>query len=126
MNLTELARLLKVSPNFLREKLPALGFDIGLKAIKVDNQTARKILQQWPAFIRRQERQAEEARRQEASIQSARELSKSIKVDRLVTVRDFASLTGVPVNKILAELMKNGIFTSLNEKIDFETDPKSP
>ena len=58
MNLTELARLLKVSPNFLREKLPALGFDIGLKAIKVDNQTARKILQQWPAFIRRQERQA--------------------------------------------------------------------
>ncbi len=121
MNLTELARLLKVSPNFLREKLPALGFDIGLKAIKVDNQTARKILQQWPAFIRRQERQAEEARRQEASIQSARELSKSIKVDRLVTVRDFASLTGVPVNKILAELMKNGIFTSLNEKIDFET-----
>lgn len=121
MNLTELARLLKVSPNFLREKLPGLGFDIGLKAIKVDNQTARKILQQWPAFMRRLERQAEEARRQEAIVQSARQLSKSIKVDRLLTVRDFAGLTGVPVNKILAELMKNGIFTSLNEKIDFET-----
>lgn len=121
MNVTELARLLKVSPNYLREKLPALGFDIGFKAIKVDNQTARKILQQWPAFMRRLERQAEEARRQEASATAAREISKTIKVDRLVTVRDFATLTGVPVNRILAELMKNGIFTSLNEKIDHET-----
>lgn len=121
MNVTELARLLKVSPNFLREKLPELGFDIGWKAVKVDNQTARKILQQWPAFMRRLERQIEERRRQEADVHKNKELTKSIKINKLVTVRDFAGLTGIPINKILAELMKNGIFTSINEKIDYET-----
>jgi translation initiation factor IF-2 len=71
--------------------------------------------------MRRLERQAEEARRQEATATKNKEVTKTIKVTRLVTVRDFATLTGLPINKILAELMKNGIFTSLNEKIDYET-----
>ncbi|MEI7498032.1 MAG: translation initiation factor IF-2, partial [Candidatus Falkowbacteria bacterium] len=38
-----------------------------------------------------------------------------------LTVRDFATLAGLPVNRVLAELMKNGIFASINQKIDFDT-----
>jgi len=36
-------------------------------------------------------------------------------------VRDFASLADLSVSKILGELMKNGIFVSMNEKIDHDT-----
>ena len=37
MNITEIARRLRVTPDELREKLPILGFDIGRKAIKVED-----------------------------------------------------------------------------------------
>jgi translation initiation factor IF-2 len=39
----------------------------------------------------------------------------------MITVREFSQLTTLPVNAIMAELMKNGIFASLNEKIDYDT-----
>jgi hypothetical protein len=35
MNITELARILKITPQELRDSLPLLGFDIGQKAIKI-------------------------------------------------------------------------------------------
>jgi hypothetical protein len=37
MNITELARRLRVHPEELKEKLPLLGFDIGKRAIKIDD-----------------------------------------------------------------------------------------
>jgi hypothetical protein len=43
MNVSDLARRLKVTPNELLEKLPALGFDIGMRAIKIDDVLAEKI-----------------------------------------------------------------------------------
>ncbi len=45
MNVTELARKLKITPNKLREVMPQLGFDIGVRAIKVDSKMARDILE---------------------------------------------------------------------------------
>ena len=121
MNLTELARILNVNPNFLREKLPEMGYHIGWRAIKVDNQTAKRIIKEWPLFIKRWQKQQEDKQRAEALVAENLAVSKQVRVPTLVTVRDFARLTDIPVNKILAELMKNGIFSSLNEKIDFDT-----
>ena len=43
MNVTELARQLKVPTSELLEILPELGFDIGAKAIKVDDSLIDKI-----------------------------------------------------------------------------------
>ncbi len=43
MNVTELARRLRVTPQELLNQLPALGFDIGGRAIKVDNRVADQI-----------------------------------------------------------------------------------
>ena len=57
MNVTELARQLKTTTSELFTKLPALGFDIGRKAIKVDDRIAYRIMESW----RRQERQEREA-----------------------------------------------------------------
>lgn len=45
----------------------------------------------------------------------------AIAVPPFITVKDFSALVKLPINKILAELMKNNIFASMNEKIDYET-----
>ena len=47
MNISSLARQLKVTSNELLEKLPELGFDIGVKAIKVDDSLVPKIITAW-------------------------------------------------------------------------------
>ena len=38
-----------------------------------------------------------------------------------VVVKDLAAKMGLKVTDLIAELMKNKIFATLNEKIDFET-----
>jgi len=120
MNITELARILRIPPQELRDLLPQLGFAIGQKAIKVDNNTAKKIIKDWP-FLRRQWEQ----KKADAAIKKQDEVlpkeKKTIAISRVITVRAYAELAGIPVNRVLAELMKNGVFTSINEKIDFDT-----
>ena len=120
MNITELARILRISPQELRDMLPELGFAIGQKAIKVDNNTAKKIMKDWP-FLRREWEQKKMA----AAIKKQDEVlpkeKKTIFVPKVLAVRAYAELAGIPVNRVLAELMKNGVFTSINEKIDFDT-----
>jgi translation initiation factor IF-2 len=121
MNITELARILKIPTQELRDKLPQLGFDIGQKAIKVDDKTAQRIISQWPALIKRLPSKELVEKKDDAVKITAPAEKKEIKIPNFITIRNFSLLTGVPVNRILSELMKNGIFSSLNEKIDFET-----
>ena len=45
MNITELARQVHIPVERLREILPELGFDVGLKAIQVDDHIALKIIE---------------------------------------------------------------------------------
>ncbi len=117
MNISELARVLKINPNDLREHLPKLGFDIGKKAIKIDNFTANKIIRNWNVLSRRLPKQVTDPR-PEAIIKPAVD---KVTVPAFISVKDFASMLKLPLNKLLGELMKNNIFSSLNEKIDFET-----
>ncbi len=42
-------------------------------------------------------------------------------IPEVVTVGGFADALGVPVAKVVAELMKNGVMATINEYIDFET-----
>jgi translation initiation factor IF-2 len=121
MNITELARILKVPTQELRDKLPLIGFDIGQKAIKVDNKIAQRIIQEWPILIKQLAAKEQAAKKEEAVSAIATTEKPEIKIPQFITVRDFSNITGSPVNKILSELMKNGIFSSLNEKIDFDT-----
>jgi len=69
MNVTELARRLRIHPKKLLEILPQYGFDIGQRAIKVDNKVATQIMKQWK-FIKRdidkkQRQEAEERKNKE-------------------------------------------------------------
>ncbi len=120
MNLTELARILRIPPQELRDLLPELGFSIGQKAIKVDNNTAKKIIKTWP-YLRRQwaqKKMAAEIKKQDEVLPKEK---KTIFIPAIITVREYAGVAGIPVNRVLTELIKNGIFTSINEKIDFDT-----
>ncbi len=121
MNITELARILKIPVKQLSQIQPQLGYDICQKAIKVDSQIANKIINQWPVLKKRLEVERQEKKDEAIEINPAEQNKKEFTIPSFITIRDFSALTGLPVNKTLAELMKNGIFSSLNEKIDFET-----
>lgn len=121
MNITELARILRISPQELRDLLPELGFAIGQKAIKVDNNTAKKIIRSWPSFRRQwEQRKAAEKARQQDEIILPKE-RKTIFIPQIITVRALAEISQIPVNRLLTELIKNGVFASINEKVDFDT-----
>ena len=124
MNVTELARKLKVPTKELLEKLPELGFDIGKKAIKVDPAVAEQIMQKWAEYQRKlraqehlREREEIMAKEEEAGPEEVREVS----VPAQISVRDFAGRLNMSVTELIKVLMKSGILASQNERIDFET-----
>jgi translation initiation factor IF-2 len=124
MNITELARRLRVNPEEIRQKLPELGLSIGRRAIKIDNRQAQRIMEAW-SEMRRRERLAQKVEMQKASQlkrygEGAQEVQ-TIALPNVITVREFASLLNLPVPRVMQELMKNGILASLNERIDFNT-----
>ena len=121
MNLTQLARILKVTPQELRDTLPQIGFDIGQKAIKVDNKTAQRIIKNWSYLLKKLKKEKEEAAKQDETEAKTEQEIKKINIPPFITVRDLAQTADLPVSDILAELMHNGIFASMNEKIDYET-----
>lgn len=121
MNITELARKLKITPAELHEYLPQMGFDIGKKAIKINPNAANKIIREWPQYKRRLAEQKLAAEKEPVEEAVEAEPLKTIALAQTVTVRELAALTGLPIKAILAELMKNGVIASLNEKIDFDT-----
>jgi len=124
MNVTELARQLKVDTADMLERLPDLGFDIGKRAIKVDDRIAEKIITAWKSGEKKSKQMEKiaEIRGETEEVEEEVEVEvKEVAVPATITVREYAAVLGLPVNEVLVELMKNGILTSMNEKIDFDT-----
>ncbi len=48
-------------------------------------------------------------------------IKKKIKLPANITVKKYSEVLGLPLNTVIAELMKNGILATINEQIDFET-----
>lgn len=48
-------------------------------------------------------------------------MARTIELDDYVTVGNLAELLDLPVSKLIAELLKNGVMATVNEKIDFDT-----
>ena len=53
MNVTELARQIRMNTTELLEILPQYGFDIGRKAIKIDDRMAEQVIRRWK-YIKRE------------------------------------------------------------------------
>lgn len=127
MNITELARQLRIPTKELREKLPVLGFDIGMRAIKVDDRLVDKIIGAWKKMERQEtiRRESERFKRVGFDEQNSRNVrpedKRVVQIPEVVTVHDFAGKIGLPVSKVITELMKNGFMATINESIDFET-----
>lgn len=124
MNITELARRLRVPPQQLLEKLPELGFAVGKKAIKIDNRQAQRIMEAWSEMTRKQ-RLAQKVELQKSTAERKATLKpdelKKVPVPSVISVRDFASRLELPVPRVMQELMKNGILAAINQQIDFDT-----
>jgi translation initiation factor IF-2 len=120
MNVSELARRLRVTPHELLTKLPELGFDIGTRAIKVDDRVADQIFKKWIEHARR-ERLRNQLIGGSNQTTSAPVQKKDVEIPSVITVRDFAGKLNLPVTKVIQQLMKAGILASQNERIDFTT-----
>ena len=124
MNISELARRLRVPTEELRSKLPELGFDIGGKAIKIPDRDAGRIMNAWQEYKKRQylqkkmeDQKARAALKEQVKTGDAPRVS----IPATISVRDFATALNLPVAKVMQELMRSGILASLNERIDYET-----
>lgn len=124
MNITELARKLKVSTKELKILLPELGFDIGRKAIKVDDKVANQIIKDWgrllAEFHQKLSLSQTVTKKTDATTTNEQDL-KPIPLPQKIAVRELAGKLNLPLSIIMKELMKNGILVSLNEPIDFDT-----
>ncbi len=121
MNISELARKLRVNTADLRDKLPELGFDIGQKAIKIDDKLASRIVRSWWEF---QDRQKQKQAYEKITTKDEKGqviIDKKVEMPGVLTVKDFAALLNLPVNLVITQLMKSGIMASLNQRIDFDT-----
>ncbi len=47
--------------------------------------------------------------------------NQTINVPEIIGVGEFAEKLGLPVTRVIAELMKNGVMATINEQIDFDT-----
>lgn len=120
MNVSELARRLRVTPHELLSKLPELGFDIGTRAIKVDDRVADQIFKKWMDNLRRERLRNQIIGDQPGQVREDRPKT-AVVLPAVMAVRDFAGKLNLPVTKVIQQLMKAGILASQNERIDFTT-----
>ncbi len=123
MNVTELARQLKIHPQKLLSILPEFGFDIGARAVKVDDRVAQRILREWRKikFVIEEREKKEKEEQKELEKEARRVSGATVKIPGRITVKDLSKLLDIPLNKLIVELMKNGILASQNEFLDRDT-----
>ncbi|MBU4315445.1 translation initiation factor IF-2 [Patescibacteria group bacterium] len=124
MNISELARKLRISTDELRVKLPELGFDIGSKAIKIPDREAGRIEYAWRQYKKRQflaKKREDQRARAERKTRVQEGNAEKIQIPTTLTVREFADKLELPIARVMQELMRAGILASLNERIDFDT-----
>lgn len=123
MNVTELYRELKMTKDEFFRTAQRLGFDIGERAIKIDDKIAVKLIQ----AIRKERKDANKKSifADDANEKKVRtEIEENADVLRIpdkISVKDFAERADKRVNDMIAILMKNGIMATINETLDFET-----
>ena len=123
MNVTELARKLRVHPKKLLEILPEFGFDIGGNAIKVDDRIAQNIMKSWRRIKSEMEKreEKEKAEQKELEKKMRQESGETVEVPQSMTVSELAEILDMQTTRLIMELMKNGILATKNENIDRDT-----
>ena len=123
MNVSELARQLRIHPQKLLQILPEFGYDIGARAVKIDDRVAQQIQREWRQikFILEKREKDEKEKEKEKEKELRRSTGVQVAIPAKLTVRELADRLQIPVNKLIVELMKNGILANQNENIDHDT-----
>ncbi len=123
MNVSELARQLRVPPQKLLQILPEFGFDIGARAVKVDDRVAERIKKEWRRikFVLEERERKEKEKQKELEKEMRQQSDTVVQIPAKVTVKELSLLLDLPLNKLIVELMKNGILVSQNENLDYDT-----
>ncbi len=123
MNVSELARSLRIHPQKLLTILPEFGFDIGARAVKIDDRVAQQIQREWRRikFVLEERERQEKEKQKELEKELRRESGVSVTIPGVLTVKELAEKLSLPINKLILELMKNGILATQNENIDHDT-----
>lgn len=123
MNVSELARQLRIHPQKLLEILPEFGFDIGARAVKIDDRVAERIRKEWRRikFVLGEKEKAEKEKEKEDAKEFRRQSGVVVKIPGKITVKDLALLLEMPLNVLILELMKSGILATQNEFLDHDT-----
>ena len=114
MNVTELARKLKIETKELLEILPVVGFHVGKRAIKIDDKQAHKIIEKWPRLLAAY-KEATDTGEEEVVEEKLPAEKPVVSLPSYIKVKDFAVKLGISLPKVMAELMKNGVLSSMNE-----------
>ncbi|HOC96535.1 MAG TPA: translation initiation factor IF-2 [bacterium] len=127
ISISNLARKLRITNQELLDKAVEYGFDIGRKAIKINDKIAEEFIQKYKEEQKRQKNKEkinklknniEQSQKKQDNINNA---EKIVKIGKEIVVNDFAEKLNMPVTKIIELLMKNGVFVNLNQSIDFDT-----
>ena len=127
MNVTELARRLKIGTTELRELLPQIGYDkVGSKAIKIHDKLAFEIIQNWRRLMdNHNKKKAYEkeklAEEMAAEMGEVEKVITKVTIPAIVTVKQFTDILNLPLKDVINELMRNGILASMNERLDYDT-----
>ena len=123
MNVTDLARQLKIHPQKLLQVLPEFGFDFGARAVKIDDRVANQIQKEWRRikFVLEERERKEKEKQKELEKEMRQQNDLTVKIPDKITVKELSVLLDLPLNKLIVELMKNGILVSQNENLDYDT-----
>lgn len=124
MNVTEIVRELKMTKEEFFPLVKELGFDVGERAIKVDDKIALKLItaiKQHRKKARKKslfaDQKEEVAEKEDVDTSDAR----VVEVTNPITTKDFAAVCGKEVTEMIAVLVRNGIMATINQNLDFET-----
>ncbi|MFB6226532.1 MAG: translation initiation factor IF-2 [Candidatus Paceibacteria bacterium] len=125
MNVTELARKLNTDKDKLLKILPKYGYDIGKKAIKIDDKVAQQVMEEWSDIkkdIEKKRKKKQEKRKQKKKEMRKQQVEqKEIELPESITVKNLAEKMNMAVSELISHLMDDGILANKNQELDFET-----
>ena len=105
----------------MRITLSFEGFDIGKKAIKIDDRLGHRIIKAWGDYQYRKAQEQEYLKIRHKDEKGELIEKGEVKIPPVLTVKTFASILNLPATDVIKELMRNGVMASLNQRIDYDT-----
>ena len=125
MNVSEMIRKLNMTREDFFPLAQKLGFDIGERAIKIDDRVARKLMDAIKGSLKEGTKKSlfadEVDEEEEETSDKGAAKGETIEIEKQIAVKDLAEKLGKEVTDMIAILMQQGIMATVNENLDFET-----